>query len=208
MVIRTDSPRAERDWLDDLGPQAPNAFDSFVVRAPKITRLSTKTINKKEITSTPSTMFPQILPDVFKRRGQHTSDNERRLPPLPLIAKEQESGKTPVRAAIVCCDCNDCMTLRRVVSDVEPPQPRESTHPRVSWPSRDQTAAIALLHARSRRISLESSCKASAWHASRASGWGLVGWDKYHIAHFGMARDTIVTSGATRRLMARRNSST
>jgi len=89
MGIRTNTQRAEWDWLDDLGPQAPNSYDSFVVRAPKLTLRSTKTVRKSTSTCTLAAQHPQVP-------------------------------------------------------------------------------------------------KAASWHAPRASGWGLVGWDEYRIAHSGM----------------------
>ena len=208
MVIRTNMQRAEWDGLDDLALQAPNAFDSFVVRAPKITLLSTKTVTKEESTSTPTPQFPQTPPDVLRRRGQHTNDSKRRLLPHSSIANVEESSKIPVRIAIVSCDCNDCMALRRAVSYVDPPPPQESVHLRESRLCRDKAAVIALLHARSRRLSLQSASEAATRHASRASGWGLVGWGKYRIAYSRMVCDTIATSGAKRCVVAKRSCST
>ena len=67
-----------------MGPQVPNAFVIFVVRAPKFTLLAAKTVSKTKPTS--------------------THDDELRLLPLPPIAEEVESGKIPVRAAIDCCE--------------------------------------------------------------------------------------------------------
>ena len=67
-----------------MGPQVPNAFVIFVVRAPKFTLLAAKTVSKTTPTS--------------------THDDERRLLHLPPIAEEVESGKIPVSAAIDCCE--------------------------------------------------------------------------------------------------------
>ena len=45
------------DWLDDLGSKVRNSFDSFVVRAPKFTLLSTKIVSDDTSTSTPEARF-------------------------------------------------------------------------------------------------------------------------------------------------------
>ncbi|KAJ1478018.1 hypothetical protein T484DRAFT_1749770 [Baffinella frigidus] len=112
-----------RDWLDSVGTKVIDALDSFVVRAPKITLLSTKTVSDNTKTSAPAARHPQIpmracsLPISFEpsapsssatARDQLTNGNTRRLPPPPLIAKEKDSGKIQVRAAI--------LALRRAVA--------------------------------------------------------------------------------------------
>ncbi|KAJ1471917.1 hypothetical protein T484DRAFT_1842361 [Baffinella frigidus] len=147
-------------WLDQLGSQVRNSYDSFVVRAPKTTLLSTKTVSANASTSTPATHLPHIsvprssLAISFElsaptcscatARDQLTNDSTRRLIPLHPIAAEEDSGKIPVRAATVA--------LRRAVR-FEPTQ--ESTAA-----TRTEDAGITLSHARSRRLPLPSSSKA------------------------------------------------
>ncbi|KAJ1469468.1 hypothetical protein T484DRAFT_1982266 [Baffinella frigidus] len=117
-----------RDSLHSVGTKVTDAFDSFVVCAPKITLLSTKTVSDNTSTSTPAARHPQIpmrassLPICVEpsapsssatARDQLTNDSTRRLPLphttarraslpaiLPRIAEEKDSGKIPVRAAI------------------------------------------------------------------------------------------------------------
>jgi len=48
------------DWLHGLGSRVHNSFDSIVVRAPKITLLSTKTVSNNTSTSTSVAQQPQI----------------------------------------------------------------------------------------------------------------------------------------------------
>ncbi|KAJ1471922.1 hypothetical protein T484DRAFT_1842367 [Baffinella frigidus] len=207
-------------WLDQLGSQVPNAYDSFVVRAPKTTLLSTKTVSANASTSTPAAQQEEISPDVFRRRVRRdllTNDNTSRLlplhplpspvtPSLPPIAEEEDAGKIPARAAIVYCDCYDCTALRRTVSCVGAVDtPQESTG---LGETRDQDAVIAPTRARAscEHRSLQSSGRAAARHTSRSSGWGLVGWDKYRIAYPGVLSDA-TQSGATQRVVVKRRSS-
>jgi hypothetical protein len=206
MVMDTQTQNAPMsNWLDSMASQVRNAFDSFVVRAPKITLLSTKTVSNNASTSMPAAQLPPIsvrgsslaTGDLFVRRptapyssatalDQLTNNTKRRLlpvHPLPPIAEEEDSGKIPVRAAI--------LALRCAVSYVNQPKTWESTQEptgqgdprrllrasellRESLLRRDQDAAIALKMAqatssmcvtsesrpRSRRLSLVSSSKA------------------------------------------------
>ena len=104
------------DWLDSpaWASKVPNSFTSFVVRAPKTTLLSTKTVSTVSAvsnnarTSTPAAQHPQISSGVFRRRvrrDQLANGNKRRLLPLrPLSPIAEESSKTPARAAIDCCE--------------------------------------------------------------------------------------------------------
>ena len=139
MVKEDTKTQSVRMWccLDDLGSQVRNAFDSFVVRAPKITLLATKTVRESSSTYTPSAQDPHISVggsslaissepsapcSCATARDQLTNDNKRRLlslHPLPPIAEEEDPAKIPVRAVI--------LALRRAVSLVEQPQNREST---------------------------------------------------------------------------------
>ncbi|KAJ1469175.1 hypothetical protein T484DRAFT_3628676 [Baffinella frigidus] len=111
-----------RDSLHSVGTKVTDAFDSFMVRAPKITLLSTKTVSDNTSTSTPAARHPQSpmrassLPISFEpsapsssatARDQLTNDNTRRLSPPPpptarrgSLAEVKDSGKIPVRAAI------------------------------------------------------------------------------------------------------------
>ncbi|KAJ1471918.1 hypothetical protein T484DRAFT_2025909 [Baffinella frigidus] len=156
-------------WLDQLGSQVPNAYDSFVVRAPKTTLLSTKTVRANASTSTPAAHLPHICvrrsspasapSSCATARDQLTNDNTRRLIPLHPIAAEEDSGKIPVRAATVA--------LRRAVhfeptheSTGQRLSSRESRRLRESRLRRTEDAAITLSHARSRRLPLPSSSKA------------------------------------------------
>ena len=117
-----------RMWccLDDLGSQVRNAFDSFVVRAPKITLLASKTARRSSSTYTPAAHIsaggsslaissePSAPSSSATARDQLTKDNTRRLRslhPLPPIAEEEDPAKIPVRAVI--------LALRRAVSLVE-----------------------------------------------------------------------------------------
>ncbi|KAJ1469178.1 hypothetical protein T484DRAFT_1919563 [Baffinella frigidus] len=111
-----------RDSLHSVGTKLTDAFDSFVIRAPKITLLSAKTFSDNTSTSTPAALDLQIpmrassLPICVEpsvpsssatARDQLTNGNTRRLPPPPpptarrgSLAEEKDSGKIPVRAAI------------------------------------------------------------------------------------------------------------
>jgi hypothetical protein len=171
------------DWLDDLGSKVRNGYNSFVVRAPKISLLSTKTVSKNTSTSTPAAQHPQIpvggspLASSFEpstpsscatARDHLISDNQRRLlsfRPLPPITEEDDRGKILVRAVT--------LALRRAVSDVDQPQTRlgrdyqpqtrssrDLRQIRESGLRRDQDAATALSRKRSRRLSLPSLRKA------------------------------------------------
>ena len=161
------------DWLDDLGSKVRNAYDSFVVRAPKIALLSTKIVKKNTSTPTPAAQHPQISmegsplaispePSAPSSRAtvrdQLTNDSQRRLlsfRTLPPVSEEEEWGKIPVREAI--------LALRRAVSDMDQPQTRlgrDLQKIREARLKRDQDAAIALSHKRSRRLSLPSVSKA------------------------------------------------
>ena len=74
MIMETTTrswPESEDDWLDSLESQIPNDYNSFVVRAPKITLLTTKTVSTNASTSTPAALQAQISPDVFSRRSRH-----------------------------------------------------------------------------------------------------------------------------------------
>ena len=190
-----------------LASQIPNSYDSFVVRAPKITLLSTKTASNNAHTSTPVTQHPQI--SCRDRHEMLTNGN-----------KPRDSWEE----AIDCGDCKDCKALRRVPTTAAyPPQPRESTQdstgqdgsqrllcqpnrPRLFLDSlsRDQDVAFPVVQARSRRLPPLSASNAAARQAfaSRASGWGLVGWGQYRIPYSGMLG---ATSGA--KLVAQRRSS-
>ena len=104
-------------WLDDLGSKVRNSFDSFVVRAPKITLLSTKTVSNNSSTSTSVAQHPQISvrgsslalsvdqsapSSCATARDQLTNDNKRLLRrnhSLHPIAEEEESVKILARAA-------------------------------------------------------------------------------------------------------------
>ncbi|KAJ1473313.1 hypothetical protein T484DRAFT_1973290, partial [Baffinella frigidus] len=211
-----------RDWLDSVETQAIDGFDSFVVRAPKITLLSTQTVSDNTSTSTPAARHPQIrmrassLPNSFEpsapsssatARDQLTNDNTRRLPPplpttarrgslqaiLPGIAEKKDSGKIPVRAAI--------LSLRRAVAYADQLQSErkvlesekieEEKDQGSSWrrsPKRDATSTATptsySANTSSRRLSLPTPSskdieKAAARHAARSSGWGLVVWDMW-----------------------------
>ena len=190
-----------------LASQVPNSYDSFVVRAPKITLFSAKTISSNASTSTPATQPSQI-----SCRGRHE---------MLITGNEPRDWW---KEAIDRCDCKDCKALRRVPATAAyPPQPQESTQQstgrdgpqrllrepsrrrlRLDSLSRDQDVALAVVPARSRRLSLLSSSAAAARHAfaSRTSGWGLVGWGQYRIPYSGMLG---ATSGA--KLVAQRRSS-
>ncbi|KAJ1470177.1 hypothetical protein T484DRAFT_1980649 [Baffinella frigidus] len=121
-----------RDWLDSVGTKVTDAFDSFVIRASKITLLSTKTVSDNTSTSTPAARHPQSpvrvssLPISFEpsapsssatARDQLTNGSTRRLLRPPLIARrgsiaeEKDSGKIPVRKAI--------RALRRAVAHAD-----------------------------------------------------------------------------------------
>jgi len=173
-----------RDWLDDLGSKVRNTYGSFVVRAPKIALLSTKTDRKNTSTCTLAAQHPHISvggsplatePSAPATARDHLpNDNQRRLlsfRPLPSITEEDDPDKIPVREAI--------LALRRAVSDVDQPQKKENELTRLGndyQPQtrlgrnlrqirearlrRDQDAAIALSHKRSRRLSLPSLSKA------------------------------------------------
>ncbi|KAJ1471923.1 hypothetical protein T484DRAFT_1842369 [Baffinella frigidus] len=198
-------------FLDDLGSQVPNAFFSFVVRAPKITLLSTKTVSNNASTSAPAARLPQISvrgssPAISfepstpsyscsTARDQLTNDNTRRLPPLHPLPSSPLYG---------------CTALRRTVSCVG--KPHESTGLGETRPSRDQDAAIAPSRARAPREhrALQPSGWAAARHTSQSSGWGLVGWDKHRIAYCGVPSDAVATKSRGRRqraLAKRRRSS-
>ena len=98
------------DWLDSpaWSSKVPNAFTSFVVRAPKITLLSTQTVSNNVRTSTPAAKHRQISPGVSRRcvrRDQFTNDKKRRLLLLRTLSPiAEESSKIAVRAAIDCCE--------------------------------------------------------------------------------------------------------
>ena len=98
------------DWLVSpaWASKVPNAFTSFVVRPPKITLLSTKTVSNNARTSTPAAQHPPISPGVFRRRirrDQLTNDKMCRLLPFrPLPPIAEESSKMRVRAGIDCCE--------------------------------------------------------------------------------------------------------
>ena len=113
------------DMLDDLGSKVRNSFDSFVVRAPKITLLSTKTVGNNTSTSTSVAQHPQISvrgsslalsvepsapSSCATARDQLTNDNKRllrRKHSLRPIDEEEESVRILVRATT--------LALRRVV---------------------------------------------------------------------------------------------
>ena len=136
MGMDTTTQRA-RCWLDDLGSQVRNSFDSFVIRAPKIALLSTKTVCNNTIpvagSSPATTSEPSAPSSCATARDQLTNDNKRlrrrsislqNLPPitgsysLAPIAEEEESVKIAVREAI--------LALRLAVNDVDQPQEGES----------------------------------------------------------------------------------
>ena len=195
MVMETKTQNAPAwDWIDSVGSKVRNAYDSFVVRAPKIALLSTKTVKKNTITSKPAAQTSQIsaresLPPMSfepsapsscaTARDQLTNDNQRRLlsfRPLPTIAEEDDPRKIQIREAIVA--------LRRAVSDVDQPQTRlgrDLRQIRESRLRRDQDAAIA--HKRSRRLPSSSGSKAveqvfsfriSGDHVKRKEGAAIV----------------------------------
>ena len=172
MVMETKTQNAPAwDWIDSVGSKVRNAYDSFVVRAPKITLHSIETDKKITTTSKPAAQSTQIYaresstPMSFEpsapsscatARDQLTSDNRRRLlsfRPLPPITEEDDQRKIQIRAAIVA--------LRRAVSDMDQPQTRPGRdfgQIRESRLMRDQDAAIA--HKRSRRLPSSSVSKA------------------------------------------------
>jgi len=136
MVMDTQTQRAQC-WLDDLGSQVRNSFDSFVVRAPKIALLSTKTASNNTISVAGSSMaifFKKSAPsscstaqDQLTNDNKHqlTNDNKHRprrihsLHPLPPISEEEESDRIAVRAAV--------LALRLAVNCVDQLQNGEST---------------------------------------------------------------------------------
>ena len=200
MVMETKTQNAPAwDWIDSVGSKVRNAYDSFVVRAPKVTLLSTKTVRKNTSTSKPAAHTSQISvresspPMSFEpsapsscatardqlTRDQLTNNNQRRLlsfRPLSPITEEDDPRKIQIRAAIVA--------LRRAVSDMDQPQTRpgrDLRQIRESRLRRDQDAAIA--HKRSRRLSSSSGSKAvertfsfriSGDHFKRKEGASLV----------------------------------
>jgi hypothetical protein len=100
------------DWLDELGSKVHNAYDSFVVRAPKITLRSTAIVKKNTSTSTPEAQQRQILvrrsslatyfdppaPSSCATTQDHLiNDSKRRILSfrrLPPIAKDKDSNKS------------------------------------------------------------------------------------------------------------------
>ena len=113
-----------RDSPDSLGSQVRNSFDSFVVRASKITMLSTKTVSNNTRTSLserasslPIYFEPSAPAPCAIAQNQLTSDNKRRTPPPP------PKGKIRVKETI--------LALRRAVAYVDQLQseqaPQEAT---------------------------------------------------------------------------------
>ena len=171
------------DWLDSLGSKVRNAFDSFVVRAPKITLLAAKTVRETTSTSTPAAHRPQISvressppmscepsapSSCATARDQLTNDNQRRrlsFRPLPPITEEDATAKIQIREAIVA--------LRLAVSDVDQlrKSTTESTNRRRSIHDlrgvrevrlgRVRDAVTALSNARSWQLFLRSSSQAT-----------------------------------------------
>ena len=82
------------DWLDSLGSQIPNNFNSFVVRAPKITLLATKTVSNNASTSTPAAQQPQISPDVFSRRVSNNASTSTPAAQQPQISTDVFSRRS------------------------------------------------------------------------------------------------------------------
>ena len=125
------------DWLDDVGSKVRHSFDRFVVRAPKITLLSTKTVGNSTSNSTSVAQHPQISArgsslalsvepsassSCATARDQLTNDNKRLLRrnhSLQPIAEEEESIRVLVRAAT--------LALRRVVQPPDGLSKQEST---------------------------------------------------------------------------------
>ena len=173
-----------RGWLDSLGLRVRNAFNSFVVPAPKITLLSTKTINSTSI-STPAALHleisvggsPLVISDepsapssCVTARDMLTHGNKRRrlfFQPLPPIAEEEDSVKIPVCAAIVA--------LRLAISLIDEQGEQEIWEfSGVHWPPTssflrrlresqfriNHDAVLTLSQKRSRRLSLPSLSKA------------------------------------------------
>jgi hypothetical protein len=138
MVMGTKTQIAPKlGWLGGLGSKVRHSFDRFVVRAPKITLLSTKTASNNTSTSSPVAQHPQICVRGFSlltsiepfaasscatARDQLTNDNKRLLRrnhPLQPIAEEEESVKILVRAAT--------LVLRLAVQPQDGQSTQEST---------------------------------------------------------------------------------
>ncbi|KAJ1469174.1 hypothetical protein T484DRAFT_1754628 [Baffinella frigidus] len=122
MVVDTQTRSTPmRDWLDSVGTKVVNAFDSFVVRAPKITLLSRAWHPQSPMraSSLPISFEPSSPPSSATARDQLINGSTRRLlPPLPppitrigSLAGGKDSGKIPVRAAI--------LALRRAVAHAD-----------------------------------------------------------------------------------------
>ncbi|KAJ1472686.1 hypothetical protein T484DRAFT_1839343 [Baffinella frigidus] len=173
MVIDTQTQSVPmRDSLHSVENKVADTFDSFVVRAPKITLLSTKTVSDNTSTSTPAARHPQIpmrassLPICFEpsapsssetARDQLTNDNTRRLPPTAMrgsLAEEKDSGKIPVRAAI--------LALRRAVAFADQLQSERKVLARDAREEEKDQAP-------SRRLSLERDTTSTVTPASHAT---------------------------------------
>jgi len=118
------APTALPHWLDELGSRVRNSFDSFVVRAPKITLLSTKTVsnNTTSVAQHPVRGSSPAISVEPTARDQLTTDNTRRLRrhhSLQPIAEEEESVRISVRAAT--------LALRIAVQPQDGQSPQEST---------------------------------------------------------------------------------
>ncbi|KAJ1466561.1 hypothetical protein T484DRAFT_1861316 [Baffinella frigidus] len=202
---RTQSAPMLRDWLDSVGTKVADKFDSFVVRAPKILLFSTKTVSDNTSTSTPAARRPETpmrassLPISLEAstpsssataRDQLTNGNTRRLLSPPPIARrrsqaeEKDSGKIPVRAAILAMRravaYADQLQSERKVRETDTREEEKEQGP--SWRrifDRDATSTAtptsydASLPTPSSSKDIE---KAAARHAGRSSGWGWVSW--------------------------------
>ncbi|KAJ1469467.1 hypothetical protein T484DRAFT_1982252 [Baffinella frigidus] len=232
-----------RDWLGSVGTKVTDAFDGFVVRAPKITLLSTKTVSDNTSTTAPAARHPQIpmrassLPISFEpsapsssatARDQLTNDNTRRLSPpppttarraslpaiLPRIAEEKDSGNIPVRAAIralrrAVAYADQLQSERKVLETDTREEEKDQGPSRRRSLERDATSTTtptsypAVTNTSSRRLSLPTPFsskdieKAAARHATRFSGWGLVGWDMWRKGRARRASEGVQTGRAS-----------
>ena len=202
------------DWLDGLGSKVRDAYDSFVIRAPKITLRSSTTVRRNTNTtrlatqhphlsvggSSPAISFESSTPSSCATARDHlTNDSKRRLVSRhpPPIAEEEEEDKIAVRAAI--------LALRLAVSCAgqlesgEPTQEsagrRLSIHDekiRESRLRREQVAALALLHPHLRRLSIQSSDKAVEQAPGRLSGDHFQRRGALFVAHRSFSRRNTV----------------
>ncbi|KAJ1492790.1 hypothetical protein T484DRAFT_1770440, partial [Baffinella frigidus] len=114
-----------------LGTQVRKNFDSFVVRASKITLLSTKTVSNDRASwplsrSPPSLIFEPSAPSSYTRREQLTKRRLLSPPPFPSPRSHgptAASGKIPVKEAI--------LALRRAVAFVDQLQIEQATQEQI-----------------------------------------------------------------------------